>query len=280
MPRPAATRRVPSATCCCPRFRPSSRRVGWISEGALNYICERLSVPPADAYGVVTFYALLSTVPRPRRVLHVCDDIACRCKGAAQGVRGAGADRRPRVPSRPRRRPRRDRRERRHLAAEPLPGPLRPGAGRARHRRRQGAGGAALRRSGRGEGEANPGRRSGPEPDAAPAPPAGGRRVAATAPAGGRRRSDEPGRVPGARRIRGAAGRDPAGPRGRDPRGHRRQAARPRRAPRSPPDGSGTRWPASRCGRTTSSATPTSPSPARSRTASSWRATRSASSRP
>jgi NADH-quinone oxidoreductase subunit F len=59
-------------------------RIGWISEGALNYICERLTVPPADAYGVATFYALLSTVPRPRRVLHVCDDIACRCKGAAE----------------------------------------------------------------------------------------------------------------------------------------------------------------------------------------------------
>jgi NADH-quinone oxidoreductase subunit F len=58
--------------------------MGWISEGALNYICERLTVPPADAYGVATFYALLSTVPRPRRVLHVCDDIGCRCKGAAE----------------------------------------------------------------------------------------------------------------------------------------------------------------------------------------------------
>jgi NADH-quinone oxidoreductase subunit F len=59
-------------------------RVGWLSEGALNYVCQRLSVPPADAYGVATFYALLSTVPRPARMLHVCDDIACRCKGAEQ----------------------------------------------------------------------------------------------------------------------------------------------------------------------------------------------------
>ena len=56
--------------------------VGWISEGALDYICRRLTVPPADAYGVATFYALLATAPRPRRVVHVCDDIACRCRGA------------------------------------------------------------------------------------------------------------------------------------------------------------------------------------------------------
>jgi NADH-quinone oxidoreductase subunit F len=65
-----------------PALQALQSAVGWISEGGLNYVCERLSVPPADAYGVVTFYALLSTVPRPRRVLHVCDDIACRCKGA------------------------------------------------------------------------------------------------------------------------------------------------------------------------------------------------------
>ncbi|HEY7480301.1 MAG TPA: NAD(P)H-dependent oxidoreductase subunit E [Gemmatimonadales bacterium] len=67
-----------------PAFHAVQSRVGWISEGALNYIAERLTVPPAEAYGVATFYALLSTVPRPRRVLHVCDDIACRCKGAAE----------------------------------------------------------------------------------------------------------------------------------------------------------------------------------------------------
>jgi NADH-quinone oxidoreductase subunit F len=67
-----------------PALQAIQSRIGWISEGALNYVCERLMVPPADAYGVATFYALLSTVPRPRRVLHVCDDIACRCKGAAE----------------------------------------------------------------------------------------------------------------------------------------------------------------------------------------------------
>ncbi len=59
-------------------------RVGWISEGALGYICERLTVPPADAYGVATFYGLLSMNPRPARVLHVCDDVVCRCNGAEQ----------------------------------------------------------------------------------------------------------------------------------------------------------------------------------------------------
>ncbi len=65
-----------------PALRALQARIGWISEGGLNYICERLTIPPADAYGVATFYALLSTTPRPPRVVHVCDDIACRTRGA------------------------------------------------------------------------------------------------------------------------------------------------------------------------------------------------------
>ena len=66
-----------------PALRALQERVGWISETGLEYVCARLGVPPADAWGVATFYALLSTTPRGPRVLHVCDDIACRCNGAA-----------------------------------------------------------------------------------------------------------------------------------------------------------------------------------------------------
>src|SRR4051812_5094788 len=65
-----------------PALHAVQSRVGWISEGALNYICTRLTVPPADAWGVATFYALFSTTPRPERILHICDDIACTCVGA------------------------------------------------------------------------------------------------------------------------------------------------------------------------------------------------------
>jgi NADH-quinone oxidoreductase subunit F len=66
-----------------PVLHAINARVGWISGGALNYACERLTVPPAEAYGVATFYAMFSTVPRPPTVLHVCDDIACAGRGAA-----------------------------------------------------------------------------------------------------------------------------------------------------------------------------------------------------
>ncbi|MDQ6781171.1 MAG: NAD(P)H-dependent oxidoreductase subunit E [Candidatus Eremiobacteraeota bacterium] len=65
-----------------PALHAVNDRVGWISEGALNYICQRLDVAPADAYGVASFYALFATQERPGRILHVCDDIACAANGA------------------------------------------------------------------------------------------------------------------------------------------------------------------------------------------------------
>jgi NADH-quinone oxidoreductase subunit F len=65
-----------------PALHAAQARVGWISEGALNHIAERLSVPPAEAYGVASFYSMFSMKPRPPTVAHVCDDIACRVNGA------------------------------------------------------------------------------------------------------------------------------------------------------------------------------------------------------
>ncbi len=65
-----------------PALQALQSRVGWISEGGLGYVCDRLNVPPAEAWAVATFYALLATSPRPRRVVHVCDDIVCKSRGA------------------------------------------------------------------------------------------------------------------------------------------------------------------------------------------------------
>jgi NADH-quinone oxidoreductase subunit F len=75
-----------------PALHAVQGRVGWISEGALNYVCRRLTVPPAEAYGVASFYGMFSMVRRPRNVAHVCDDVVCRLKGAEEicaGVEGA-----------------------------------------------------------------------------------------------------------------------------------------------------------------------------------------------
>ena len=58
--------------------------IGWVSEGALMHICRLLSVPPAEAWGVATFYSLISVDPSPPEVWHVCDDIVCRRAGALE----------------------------------------------------------------------------------------------------------------------------------------------------------------------------------------------------
>ena len=53
---------------------------GWISPGGLNHVCELLQVPPAEAYGVATFYEMFR-VDEPTHagaVTHVCVDAACQ----------------------------------------------------------------------------------------------------------------------------------------------------------------------------------------------------------
>lgn len=71
-------------------------RVGWISPGGLGYAAERLGVPPAEVYGVASFYAMFATKPRPPVVLHVCEDLACRLAGSeavcAELERGIGPE--------------------------------------------------------------------------------------------------------------------------------------------------------------------------------------------
>ena len=68
-----------------PALQALQAQAGWITRGGLNHVSRRLSVPPAEAYGVASFYALLPTTPRPPTVIHACDDLACRLAGA-EGV--------------------------------------------------------------------------------------------------------------------------------------------------------------------------------------------------
>ncbi|MBZ3905017.1 NAD(P)H-dependent oxidoreductase subunit E [Streptomyces griseiscabiei] len=74
-----------------PGLHAINDRIGWISEGALDYLCRRLTVPPAEAYGVATFYSMFSVKPRPATVLHVCTDLACAAAGAADLCAGVEA---------------------------------------------------------------------------------------------------------------------------------------------------------------------------------------------
>jgi len=76
-----------------PALHAVQDRLGWISPGALNYVGERCNVAPAEVYGVATFYSRFSTTPRPARVVHVCEDIACLLAGSQaleHGIEASG----------------------------------------------------------------------------------------------------------------------------------------------------------------------------------------------
>jgi NADH-quinone oxidoreductase subunit F len=91
-------RAIGSRHLLLPALQSVQGAIGWVSPGALNYVCERLSVPPAEAYAVASFYALLSTDERPSRVAHVCEDVSCRTRGGRDLI-DALADRTDVVPS-------------------------------------------------------------------------------------------------------------------------------------------------------------------------------------
>jgi NADH-quinone oxidoreductase subunit F len=80
-PMPAAEARA-LRTLLLPGLHALRARIGWVSPGGLGYLCRRLGVPPAEGYGVASFYALISLTERPPAFAHVCDDIACQVAGA------------------------------------------------------------------------------------------------------------------------------------------------------------------------------------------------------
>ena len=57
---------------------------GWFSEELTRYLSQRLGVPFAELYGVISFYALLTTRPTGRTVIRVCKGLPCYLRGAHQ----------------------------------------------------------------------------------------------------------------------------------------------------------------------------------------------------
>lgn len=53
-----------------------------ISDLAMQVIADRLSIPPVEVYGVVTFYSFLQTGPTGRHVIRVCRTLSCAFAGA------------------------------------------------------------------------------------------------------------------------------------------------------------------------------------------------------
>jgi len=67
-----------------PALHAAQETAGWVSRGALEHICMKLDIPPAEAYGVASFYMMLSLTPRPADITYVCEDVVCRLAGAGE----------------------------------------------------------------------------------------------------------------------------------------------------------------------------------------------------
>lgn len=64
-----------------PALHALQNEAGWISPGGINHIGEVLGVPPAEAYGVASFYELFRVDAAPDHtddIVHVCMDSPCR----------------------------------------------------------------------------------------------------------------------------------------------------------------------------------------------------------
>ncbi len=54
----------------------------YLPEEVLTYIAAAMKVSPATVYGVATFYAQFSLIPKGKYVIRVCDGTACHVRGS------------------------------------------------------------------------------------------------------------------------------------------------------------------------------------------------------
>ena len=65
-----------------PLLQADQNTYGYVSEKAIDHISHVTGIPPADIYGVVTFYAQFRTKPLGKNVLKICNGTACHVNGA------------------------------------------------------------------------------------------------------------------------------------------------------------------------------------------------------
>lgn len=55
---------------------------GWLPDEAVQAVADELDLPPAEVWGVVSFYDLFHTHPVGRHRLRVCTNVPCQLRGA------------------------------------------------------------------------------------------------------------------------------------------------------------------------------------------------------
>lgn len=72
-----------------PALKDAQALFGFLPMEVQQYLGKGLKISSSHIYGVVTFYAFFTTVPRGRHVARCCMGTACYVKGAADIVRAA-----------------------------------------------------------------------------------------------------------------------------------------------------------------------------------------------
>lgn len=70
-----------------PALKDAQALFGFLPMEVQHYLAKGLRISPSHIYGVVTFYAFFTTVPRGRHVVRCCMGTACYVKGAAEIVK-------------------------------------------------------------------------------------------------------------------------------------------------------------------------------------------------
>ncbi len=65
-----------------PMLQQTQDAYGYLPRTALEEISDAASIPRSKIFGVVTFYAQFSTIPRGRHIIKICNGTACHVKGS------------------------------------------------------------------------------------------------------------------------------------------------------------------------------------------------------
>ncbi len=61
---------------------------GYLSREALKYVADKMGVPAAEIFGVVTFYSMFKLEPQGKHIIRVCKGTACHVSDA-DGIKDA-----------------------------------------------------------------------------------------------------------------------------------------------------------------------------------------------
>lgn len=67
---------------CIPMLHLCQDENGWVSEGVIDFVAQRLELSTAHVKGVVTFYTLFNQHPVGKHQVWVCRTLSCALKGS------------------------------------------------------------------------------------------------------------------------------------------------------------------------------------------------------